>query len=114
MSETNGGRASPPGPAGSAERGFYFYILSTPARGLFLGVTKDLARCLCDLRGTSIPGTTPLSGARLVYYESVTELSLAFARKAQLEGWNRRKRWRLIVAANPTWEDLSGQLRLRK
>lgn len=93
--------------------GFYFFILSTPGRDLILGVTKDLPRCLCDLRGPVRGSATPLTGTRLVYFEIVLDLPRAFARKAQLEGWNRRKKWRLISGMNPEGADLSGLLRAR-
>ncbi|HEU5219237.1 MAG TPA: hypothetical protein VFU23_11290 [Gemmatimonadales bacterium] len=117
MTEPDRGRALPPGPSGGLpEHGFYFYILATPGRELLLGVTKDLVRCLCQLRGSAtLPGSrAPLSAARLVYFEIVSDLQLAFRRKEQLEGWNRRKKWRLIVSANPTCKDLSVHLVQRK
>lgn len=109
MSSANGGRATLPGPAAaSAERRYYVYILSTPARGLHLGVTNDLARRLYERRIHAPPGAASVAGAaRLVYFEVLTEFRRAIARKEQLEGWNRSRRWRLIESVNPEWKDLT-------
>jgi putative endonuclease len=103
MSRIDGGRVPRPGPAaGPTERSYYLFILSTPARGLCLGVTNDLARCLVERRlGARLAAT------RLVYFEVLSDLRRALARKEQLEGWNRSRKWRLIVSVNPTWRDLS-------
>jgi putative endonuclease len=106
---TEGGRVSTPGPAASPlERSYYVYILSTPARGLYLGVTNDLARRLFERRMGAPPGSTsPLVAARLVYFEVTSDFRRAFARKEQLEGLNRRRKWRLIESVNPKWRDLA-------
>ena len=91
-----------------AEKRYYVYILSTPARGLALGVTNDLARCLVERRLGALPGgASPFPATRLVYFEVISDLGRAMARKAQLEGWNRRRRLRLIVSTNPGLKDLS-------
>jgi putative endonuclease len=109
MSGANGGRVSLPGPAAApSERGYYVYFLSTPARGLYLGVTNDLARRLSERRLQAPPGAATIAGAaRLVYFEVITDFRRAIARKEQLEGWNRRRRWRLIQSVNPEWRDLT-------
>ena len=111
MRRANGGRASTPGPVPSPrERTYYIYILSTPARGLYLGVTNDLVRRLVERRIGAPPGSTSLLGsARLVYFEITFDLRRAIARKEQLEGWNRRRRWRLIESVNPKWRDLTAR-----
>jgi putative endonuclease len=96
--------------AAPPERRYYVYILSTPSRGLFLGVTNDLARRLSERRLHGPPGADSLAeAARLVYFEVLTDFRRAIARKEQLEGWNRNRRWRLIGSVNPEWKDLSGE-----
>jgi putative endonuclease len=109
MSQPDRGRVSPPGPAaGPSERSYYLFILSTPGRGLTLGVTNDLARCLVERRLGAPPGrTSPLEASRLVYFEVISDLGRALTRKQQLEGWNRSRKWRLILSLNPDWRDLS-------
>ena len=111
MTSANGGRVSLPGPAAApAERRYYVYILSTPARGLYLGVTNDLARRLTERGLHAPPGAASVAGAaRLVYFEVISEFRRAIARKAQLEGWNRSRRWRLIQSVNPEWKDLAAR-----
>ena len=109
MSSANGGRATLPGPAAApSERRYYVYILSTPARGLYLGVTNDLARRLSE-RGLHAPlaAGSVAGAARLVFFEVLTDFRRAIARKEQLEGWNRSRRWRLIESVNPEWKDLT-------
>ena len=92
------------------ERRYYVYILSTPTRGLYLGVTNDLARRLSERRLHAPPGAASVAGAaRLVHFEVLTDFKRAIARKEQLEGWNRSRRWRLIQSVNPEWKDLSGE-----
>jgi putative endonuclease len=94
--------------AAPPERRYYVYILSTPTRGLYLGVTNDLARRLYECRLHAPPGATSVAGAaRLVYFEVLTDFKRAIARKEQLEGWNRSRRWRLIQSVNPDWRDLA-------
>ena len=109
MTRANGGRIPRSGPApGPRERMYYVYFLSTPARELYLGVTDDLARRLVERRLGAPPGSASLLGAaRLVYFEITFDLRRAIARKEQLEGWNRRRRWRLIESVNPKWRDLT-------
>lgn len=111
MSGANGGRAAQPGPAAAlSERRYYVYILSTSARRLHLGVTNDLARRITERRLHAPPGAASIAGAaRLVYFEVITDFKRAIARKEQLEGWNRSRRWRLIQSVNPEWKDLSGE-----
>ena len=82
------------------------FILSTPGRGLHLGVTNDLARWLVERRLGTAPGAAPLP-MRLIYFEVISDLRRAMARKEQLEGWNRSKKLRLIVSVNPDLRDLS-------
>ena len=105
----NGGRPSPSGPASSPrEKMYYVYILSTPARELFLGVTNDLLRRLFERRMGAPPGSASILGAaRLVYFEVTFDFRRAIARKEELEGWNRRRKWRLIEKVNPRWRNLS-------
>jgi len=109
MTQTDWSRVLPPGPAGG--RSYYMFILSAPGRGLSLGVTNDLARFLVERR-LSEPADP--AAARLVYFEIISDLGRAMARKAQLEGWNRSKKWRLVVSANPDLRDLSAGLAERR
>ena len=44
---------------------------------------------------------------RLVYFERFAYIGNAIAREKEIKGWIRAKNLALILAANPTWEDLS-------
>ena len=107
----NGGRASLSGPTSPPrEKAYYVYILSTPSRALYLGVTDDLVRRLFERRIGTPPGSASLLGAaRLVYFEVTFDFRRAIARKEELEGWNRRRKWRLIEKVNPEWRNLAAQ-----
>lgn len=114
MSRPERGRVFSPGPVDGIplRKGYYVYILSTPARALYLGVTNDLARRMLERRIGAPPGSSSILGAaRLVYFEVFSGLTQAIARKQQFEGWNRRRHWRLIESVNPEWKDLSKWLR---
>ncbi len=38
------------------------------------------------------------------------EITQAIAREKQIKGWARKKKDKLIITSNPTWEDLYEQL----
>ena len=113
MTHPDGGRVFPPGPIrGAPGQSYYMFMLSVPSRGILLGVTNDLARCLVERRAGS--PAARLASARLVYFEVFADLGRAMARKGQLEGWNRSRKLRLILSANPDLSDLSIGLAGRK
>jgi putative endonuclease len=43
----------------------------------------------------------------LIYYEEFNSASDAIIREKQLKGWNRSKKWNLILKLNPELKDLS-------
>jgi len=51
--------------------------------------------------------TSKYAVTRLVWYEHHADVNEAIAREKQLKKWSRIKKIRLIVAQNPTWQDLS-------
>jgi hypothetical protein len=44
-----------------------------------------------------------------VYLERFAMIGEAIAREKQLKNWSRIKKLRLIIATNPTWQDLSAE-----
>lgn len=116
MKKPLAGRDGRPGPVRGLDRKWYYvYFLATPDRTLYLGITNDVTRRLFEWRCGAPRGCgSPLGAARLVYLEATGSLRHALARKAQLEGWNRNRRWKLIGSVNPAWRDLlAGLLRRR-
>jgi putative endonuclease len=75
---------------------------------LYTGVTNDLIRRVYEHRHKLVDGfTKKYNVAKLVYYESTTDVESAIAREKQIKGWTRIKKVDLIESMNPYWEDLA-------
>jgi putative endonuclease len=87
----------------------YVYVLSSGFKHLYIGVTSSLERRVWQHQnGTFAAAFTERYNIKhLVYFERWGSMSSAIAREKQLKRWSRIKKIRLIVAANPTWCDLS-------
>jgi putative endonuclease len=86
----------------------WVYILSSPSRQLYIGVTNNLYRRWCEHQACT-PGsyTSRHEIRRLVYYEPIAGQLQAIAREKTLKGWVRRRKIALIETGNPDWEDLA-------
>lgn len=92
------------------EKRYYVYILASRARSLYVGVTNNLIRRIGQHRAGRIPGfTSTYRVFRLVHYEVFTDVRRAIAREKEIKAWRREKKVRLILAENPTWEDLGAK-----
>jgi putative endonuclease len=89
-------------------RTYYVYILASPSRVLYVGVTNDLTRRLAEHRsGVASAFTRRYLVRRLVHVETASDPRDAIARETQLKRWTRRKKVALIEESNPTWKDLA-------
>ena len=90
------------------ERVYYVYILASGIGGtLYIGVTNDLVRRVCEHREKLVKGFTKKYGVtRLVYYEQFGEIGFAIQREHRLKKWNRAWKIKLIEERNPNWVDL--------
>ena len=89
-------------------RTYYVYILASPSRTLYVGVTNDLTRRLHEHRtGIASAFTRRYSVHSLVHVETATNPGDAINRETLLKRWTRRKKVALIEAANPTWKELA-------
>ena len=89
-------------------RRFYVYILTSRSGVLYIGITNNLERRMCEHKNKWVPGfTAKYNVDRLVHYETFTGPHHAIAREKQIKGWRREKKIRLIEETNPTWKDLS-------
>ena len=87
---------------------YFVYILASPSRTLYTGVTNNLARRVYEHKHKLIPGfTSRYNVGLLVYFETFDTPQEAIAREKQIKGWVRRKKVALIEENNPSWEDLS-------
>jgi putative endonuclease len=87
----------------------YVYILANHQRRLYTGVTTRLAERVNEHKNSIHPTsfTSRYNINKLVYYEGFADINQAIARETQIKGWLRIKKIQLIVAGNPTWQDLS-------
>ena len=91
-----------------AKRTYYVYIMSNPARTLYVGVTNDLERRVFEHKNQLTPGFTARYGLNaLVHFEETDDVTAAIAREKQIKGWLRRRKVALIELENPEWRDLS-------
>ena len=87
---------------------YYIYILTSKDNAvMYIGVTNDLHRRLCEHKNERIEGFTKKYHVhKLVYFEEYSEINLAIAREKQLKAWTRAKKNLLVQTQNPNWDDL--------
>jgi putative endonuclease len=83
---------------------YWVYILaSKPGGSLYIGVTNNLVRRVCEHREGLADGFTKRYGIKtLVYFEAYAALQ----REKNIKHWSREWKIDLIVAGNPDWKDL--------
>ena len=91
---------------------YWVYILTNKPRAtLYVGVTNDIARRAHEHREALLPGFTKRYGLkRLVYVESFDSIVDAIQREKTIKHWPRAWKVRLVLATNPTWDDLYDSL----
>ncbi len=91
---------------------YHVYILASRYRGtMYVGVTNDLSRRVCEHKSGHAPGfTKSYKVNRLVYAEPYASILDARARERTLKRWRRAWNFELIEKENPTWRDLSDLL----
>lgn len=84
------------------------YIITNASRTLYIGVTNDLARRVCEHKQKLVPGfTNKYNITQLVWYEHFSNPYDAISREKQLKRWRREKKVALVHSQNPGWKDLS-------
>jgi len=88
----------------SADRRCYcIYILTNRSKTLYVGVTNNLHRRVCEHRfGNGSEFCKRYKIDRLVYYESFDDVRNAIDREKRIKGWLRIRKIQLIVSVNPT------------
>ncbi len=90
------------------DHNYYVYIVASPSRTLYVGVTNDLERRIWQHRNKTLGGfTAKYDVTRLVWFEWHTMIENAIAREKQIKGWSRAKKVALVEVENPKWRDLS-------
>lgn len=91
--------------------GWVYIITNRPNGTLYVGVTSNLARRIWEHREGVADGFTKRYGLKqLVYSEQYEDIRAAIQREKNMKHWPRTWKVRLILDANPEWEDLYGQL----
>lgn len=86
-------------------------MTNRPNGTLYVGVTGDLARRIWEHREGVAEGFTRRYGLkRLVYAERHEDILTAIQREKTMKHWPRAWKVRLILRANPAWEDLYDRL----
>jgi putative endonuclease len=94
----------------SSSKSYYVYIMSSPSRTLYTGVTNDLERRVNEHKSGAVAGFTKRYKIdRLVYFQETNDVSAAIAAEKQIKGLLRPKKIALIEEENPTWRDLSAE-----
>jgi putative endonuclease len=93
-------------------RNYFVYILANSTGVLYVGVTNILLHRIRQHRTHAISGfTSRYRVTRLVYFEETTDIAAAISREKQIKGWRRSKKFALIEADNPRWDDLASDVR---
>ncbi len=82
-------------------------MTNRPNGTLYVGVMSNIARRAWEHREGLVEGFTKRYGLkRLVLVERYDDISLAIQRERNMKHWPRAWKVRLILAANPDWDDL--------
>jgi putative endonuclease len=83
---------------------YFVYIVASPSRTIYIGVTNDLARRVREHRMKETPGFTATYHVdQLVWFEEFADPDAAISRE------KRAKKIKLIESMNPAWNDLSSE-----
>ncbi len=96
------------------ERGGCIYIMSNQHNTtLYVGVTSNLISRIYDHQNKVYPNsfTSRYNLNKLVYYEAFPSIVEAIEREKQLKAGSRIKKEALINSINPSWKDLSDEVR---
>ncbi|MGZ3763763.1 MAG: GIY-YIG nuclease family protein [Mucilaginibacter sp.] len=88
---------------------YYVYMLTNKSNTvLYVGVTSDLQNRVSEHKRKIYKGfTSKYECNKLVFYEEYQWIQDAIGREKQLKAGSRQKKIDLIIAENPTWDDLS-------
>ena len=87
--------------------GYVYFLTNRPNGILYVGVTSDLVRRVYQHREGFVDGFTKRYGLkRLVYFEHFEDIRTAIQREHNIKHWPRAWKVRMILATNPSWDDL--------
>jgi putative endonuclease len=87
---------------------YFVYIMASQKLTLYVGVTNDIQRRVCEHKSKCTPAfTAQYNVTRLLYYETVPDIAVAIAREKQIKSWRREKKVALVCSINPDLIDLA-------
>jgi putative endonuclease len=89
-------------------RTYYVYILASKSRRLYVGVTNNLERRVCQHRNGLGKFTSQYRINRLVHFEEFSHPMEAIEREKRIKSFLRSRKIKLIESKNPAWDDLAG------
>jgi putative endonuclease len=91
-----------------AVKEFYVYIVASPSRTIYTGMTSNLEQRMWQHKTKVFEGFTSRYRAfRLVWFGMFANVDDAIAYERRLKGWRRDRKIALIEQGNPRWHDLS-------
>ena len=86
----------------------FVYIMASAKNGtIYIGVTSDLVKRVCEHREAVVAGFTKKYACKLlVWFEAHDDIGETRLRELQLKEWKRSWKIRLIEEKNLDWEDL--------
>lgn len=89
------------------KQSFVYIITNYEETTLYVGVTNNLARRIFEHKEKLTKGfSSDYNLNKLVYYEMLSDITLAIALEKQLKGGSRQRKLDLINKFNPEWNDL--------
>jgi putative endonuclease len=94
----------------SSSKTYYVYVMSSPSRTLYTGVTNNLERRVSEHKSGMFDSFTKRYRVnRLVYFQETNDVNAAIEAENRIKGTSRSKKFALIEEENPTWQDLSAE-----
>ncbi len=87
---------------------YWIYVMASLSGTLYVGVTGDLDKRVCEHKIDLIDGfTKKYQCHKLVYFEEYGDVDQAIEREKQLKNWHRKWKINLIKSINPDMKDLT-------
>ncbi len=87
---------------------YFVYLLASDKKGtLYIGVTNNLERRVLEHKAKVHKGFTEKYDVnKLVWFEELSDISVAIETEKRMKGWRRAWKIELIEKNNPKWKDL--------
>ena len=90
---------------------YWVYLMASHSKTLYCGVTNDLCRRVFEHKHSGpVHFTGRYKVHKLVWFETFSSPEAAIRREKEIKGWMRYRKVDLILAANPSWQDLTSAL----